>query len=139
MQFLFMCRLFSVAWHALYLRIGYSVTVVSRTDRSLLYESVTLRRVPWLLLYALRKAARKIESINEAEQFNVHSLVLHSLGLLLLSKFLAKVTMTELIRDSLILARNLGMDVFNALNLMQNKEFLQVRITSLCFPWQFLT
>ena len=35
--------------------------------------------------------------------------------------------MTELMRDSLILARNLGMDVFNALNLMQNKEFLQVK------------
>lgn len=34
--------------------------------------------------------------------------------------------MTDLIRDSLILARNLGMDVFNALNLMQNQEFLQV-------------
>eukprot|EP00903_Cladosiphon_okamuranus_P011709 g11012.t1 len=35
------------------------------------------------------------------------------------------VTMTELMRDSLVLARNLGMDVFNALNLMQNQEFLQ--------------
>lgn len=35
--------------------------------------------------------------------------------------------MTELMRDSLVLARNLGMDVFNALNLMQNQEFLQVR------------
>lgn len=34
--------------------------------------------------------------------------------------------MTELMRDSLVLARNLGMDVFNALNLMQNQEFLQV-------------
>lgn len=34
--------------------------------------------------------------------------------------------MTELMRDSLVLARNLGMDVFNALNLMQNKEFLEV-------------
>ena len=33
--------------------------------------------------------------------------------------------MTELMRDSLVLARNLGMDVFNALNLMQNNEFLQ--------------
>ncbi|CAM9319355.1 unnamed protein product [Ectocarpus sp. 13 AM-2016] len=35
------------------------------------------------------------------------------------------VSMTELMRDSLVLARNLGMDVFNALNLMQNQEFLQ--------------
>lgn len=42
-----------------------------------------------------------------------------------------QVTMTELMRDSLVLARNLGMDVFNALNLMQNQEFLQVR----CRPW----
>lgn len=37
--------------------------------------------------------------------------------------------MTELMRDSLVLARNLGMDVFNALNLMQNQEFLQVSHT----------
>lgn len=37
--------------------------------------------------------------------------------------------MTELMRDSLVLARNLGMDVFNALNLMQNQEFLQVKYT----------
>lgn len=30
-------------------------------------------------------------------------------------------------RDSLVLARNMGMDVFNALNLMENQDFLQVR------------
>ncbi|CAM9655583.1 unnamed protein product [Discosporangium mesarthrocarpum] len=34
------------------------------------------------------------------------------------------VTMTQLIRDSLVMARGRGMDVFNALNLMQNQEFL---------------
>lgn len=43
--------------------------------------------------------------------------------------------MTELMRDSLVLARNLGMDVFNALNLMQNQEFLQVRPPTLAGYW----
>lgn len=43
--------------------------------------------------------------------------------------------MTELMRDSLVLARNLGMDVFNALNLMQNEEFLQVRSDAKSAPF----
>lgn len=31
----------------------------------------------------------------------------------------------ELINDALISAKNMGFDVFNALNLMENKEFLE--------------
>ena len=35
------------------------------------------------------------------------------------------VDLTELMRDCLILAKNEGLDVFNALNLMDNKKFLE--------------